>query len=253
MRIITSSIVLALSVLLGACASTKDAEFKENIAETNFKLGVGYMQSGRLDVATEKLLKAVQFNENYPEAHNALGVLYEELREYGPAETHFKRAMELKSDYTLAKLNYARLLCTREPIRAAEGEAEFQKILADPANAGVTAADANAGLGLCARKRGDPAQAEIWLRKALEQNPNNGAALYEMAELSQTQGKTLQGRAFLQRYHSQARATAQSLWLGFMMESDKEGDPQLRREYASALSSQFPNSEEAQRLHDNSK
>lgn len=106
---------------------------------------------------------------------------------------------------------------------------------------------------MCARKRGDPAQAEIWLRKALEQNPNNSVALYEMAELSQTQGKTLQGRAFLQRYHSQTRVTAQSLWLGFMMESDKEGDPQLRREYASALSSQFPNSEEAQRLHDKSK
>lgn len=85
------------------------------------------MQSGRLDVATEKLLKAVQYNENYPEAHNALGVLYEELREYGPAETHFKRAMELKSDYTLAKLNYARLLCTREPIRPPRAKPSSRK------------------------------------------------------------------------------------------------------------------------------
>ena len=239
---------LVLLSLLAGCANVKDQEFKENVAEANFKLGIGYMQSGNLDVATEKLLKAVQYNEDYPEAHNALGVLYDELREYGPAETHFKRAIDLKPDYTLAKLNYARLLCAREPTRIAEGESEFQKIAADPANAGTAAADAYAGLGVCARKRNDPAQAETWLRKALDQNSNNTTALYEMAELSQIQGKTLQGRAFLQRYHSQTRPTPQSLWLGFTIESSSDGDPQMRREYRVALSSRFPNSEEAQRL-----
>lgn len=240
--------VLSLTLLLAACASTRDSEFKENVSEANFKLGVGYMQSGHLDVATEKLLKALQYNDNYPEAHNAIAVLYEELREYGPAETHFKRAIELKPDYTLARLNYARLLCTREPVRTAEGESEFQKIAADPANAGATAADAHAGLGLCARRRNDPAQAETWLRKALEQNPNNTTALYEMAELSQTQGKALQGRAFLQRYHAQTRPTPQSLWLGVTIESSPDGDPLLRREYGVVLTSQFPNSDEARRL-----
>ncbi|HRD66051.1 MAG TPA: type IV pilus biogenesis/stability protein PilW [Candidatus Competibacter sp.] len=248
MRPAIAPIFLSLALLLTACASTKDEEFKENVSEANFKLGIGYMQSGHLDVATEKLLKAVQYNDNYPEAHNALGVLYEEIHEYGPAETHFKRAIELKPDYTLAKLNYARLLCTREPIRTAEGESEFQKIAADPTSAGSAAADAYAGLGVCANKRNDPAQAETWLRKSLDQNSNNTTALYELAALSQTQGKTLQGRAFLQRYHSQTHPTPQSLWLGFTIESSADGDPQLRREYSVVLSSQFPNSEEAQRL-----
>lgn len=242
-------ITLSLALALAACASTKDSEFKENVSEANFKLGIGYMQSGHLDVATEKLLKALQYNDNYPEAHNAIAVLYEEIREYGPAETHFKRAIELKPDYTLAKLNYARFMCTREPLRSAEGESEFQRIAADPANAGTTAADAYAGLGLCARRRDDPTQAETWLRKALDQNPNNTTALYQMAELSQTQNKTLQARAFLQRYHGQTRPTPQSLWLGFTVESSSDGDPQLRREYSVVLSSQFPNSEEAHRLN----
>ncbi len=242
------SSTLLLSLLLAGCASSKDAEFKDNVSEANFKLGIGYMQSGRLDVATEKLIKAVQYNENYPEAHNALGVLYEELREYGPAATHFKRAIELKPDYTLAKLNYARLLYTREPLRIAEGESEFQRIAADPSSAGATAADAYAGLGICANKRDDPAQAETWFRKALDQNPNNSSALYGLAELSQTQGKMLQGRAFLQRYHSQSRPTAQSLWLGVTIESSPDGDSRMLQEYRSALLSQFPNSEEAQRL-----
>jgi type IV pilus assembly protein PilF len=248
MRTSIALATLSLTLLLAGCASTKDAEFKDNVSEANFKLGIGYMQSGRLDVATEKLLKAVQYNENYPEAHNALGVLYEELREYGPAETHYKRAIDLKADYTLAKLNYARLLCAREPVRTAEGEGVFQVIAADPASAGASAADAYAGLGLCAHKRGDTAQAETWYRKALDQNPNNTGALYGMAELSQAQNKTLQGRAFLQRYHSQSRPTAQSLWLGVMTESAADGDPRMLGEYRDVLLTRFPSSEEAQRI-----
>jgi type IV pilus assembly protein PilF len=240
-------ITLCLAMLLGACASP-EREYNESVAEVNFKLGIGYMQSGHFEVASEKLLKAVQFNDNYPEAHNALAVLYEEIREYNPAETHYKRAIDLKPDYTLAKLNYARFLCMREPLRITEGEAEFQKLAADPANAGAFAADAYAGMALCARQRNDPAQAETWLRKALELDPNNTSALYALAELSQTQNKTLQGRAFLQRYHARTRPTAQSLWLGVVIEQARDGDPQLRREYGVLLLSQFPNSDEARRL-----
>ncbi|MDS4026184.1 MAG: type IV pilus biogenesis/stability protein PilW [Candidatus Contendobacter sp.] len=247
MRRTAKPTTLLLALLLGACASS-ERQFQDNAAEANFKLGIGYMQSGHFDVATEKLLKALQYNDDYPEAHNALAVLYEEIREYSPAETHYKRAIELKPDYSLARLNYARFLCAREPIRVAEGESEFEKIAADPANAGATAADAYAGLGLCARQRNDPAQAEIWFRKALEIDPNNTNALYAMAELSQIQNKTLQGRAFLQRYHGRTRPTAQSLWLGIVIEQASDGDPQLRQEYSTLLRSQFPNSDEARRL-----
>ena len=247
MRRSVKPMTLFLALLLGACAGS-ERDFKDNVAEANFKLGVGYMQSGNFQVATEKLTKALQYNDDYPEAHNALAVLYEEIREYGPAETHYKRAIDSKPDYTLAKLNYARFLCTREPIRTAEGESAFEKIAADPASAGASAADAYAGLGLCARQRNDPAQAETWLRKALELDPNNTSALYALAELSQTQNKTLQGRAFLQRYHARTRPTAQSLWLGVAIEQATDGDSQLRREYGVLLLSQFPNSDEARRL-----
>ena len=61
MRHSTAPLVLILTVLLGACAGSKDGEFKENVSEANFKLGIGYLQSGRLDIAAEKLLKAVQY------------------------------------------------------------------------------------------------------------------------------------------------------------------------------------------------
>lgn len=248
MRLSAPSTTLSLALLLGACASSPEQDYNRSVADANFKLGIGYMQSGRLEVAAEKLLKALQFDENSPETHNAIAVLYEDMREYSPAETHYKRAIELKPDYTLAKLNYARFLCTREPVRTAEGESELQRIANDPVNAGANAADAYAILGVCARKRDDPAQAETWLRKALELNPDNSSALLNMAELSQKQGNTLPARAFLQRYHAKNRPTPQSLWLGMLIEQASDGDPQLRREYGVALLSRFPDSDETRRL-----
>jgi type IV pilus assembly protein PilF len=241
-------ILLSLALLLTACANTQEQEFNRNVAEANFKLGVGYMQSGHFEVATEKLLKALQYDDNYPEAHNAIAVLYEEIREYGPASEHYRRAIDLKPDYTLARLNYARFLCLREPVRTVEGESEFQKIIADPNNAGANAAEAYAGMAICARQRNDPVQAEAWLRQALDLNPNNTSALFELARLSQTQNKTLQARAFLQRYHSLSRPTPQSLWLGIMIENSQDGDPLLQRDYSALLAAQYPNSDEARRL-----
>jgi type IV pilus assembly protein PilF len=246
--IIPVPFLLSLTLWLAACANTQEQEFNRNVAEANFKLGVGYMQSGHYDVAAEKLLKALQYEDDYPEAHNAIAVLYEEIREYGPADEHYRRAIDLKPDYTLARLNYARFLCLREPARTTEGENEFQNIIADPNNAGANAAEAYAGLAICARQRNDPVQAETWLRQALDINPNNTSALFELARLSQTQNKTLQARAFLQRYHSQSRPTPQSLWLGITIESSQDGDPLLRRDYSALLVAQYPNSEEARRL-----
>ncbi|HCB13631.1 MAG TPA: type IV pilus biogenesis/stability protein PilW [Gammaproteobacteria bacterium] len=247
-QLIPYPLMLSLTLLLTACASTQEQEFNRNVAEANFKLGVGYMQSGHFEVAAEKLLKALQYHDSYPEAHNAIAVLYEEIHEYGPANEHYRRAIDLKPDYTLARLNFARFLCLREPARTAEGESEFQKIIADPNNAGANTAEAYTGLAICARQRNDPVQAEAWLRQALDINPSNAGALLELARLSQTQNKTLQARAFLQRYHSQSRPTLQSLWLGITIESSQDGDPLLRRDYSALLVAQYPNSDEARRL-----
>jgi type IV pilus assembly protein PilF len=84
------------AVLLGACASSKDGNSRTTFPRPISSWASVTCSPAASTVATEKLLKAVQYNENYPEAHNAIGVLYEEMREYGPAEIHFKQAIALK-------------------------------------------------------------------------------------------------------------------------------------------------------------
>ena len=121
MRLSAKSTTLLLALLLGACAGSQERDFKENVAEANFKLGIGYMQSGHYEVAAEKLLKSLQFDENSPEAHNAIAILYEEMREYGPAETHFKRAIDAAPTEPSYLVNYGLLLAQQgDSLRAAE-------------------------------------------------------------------------------------------------------------------------------------
>jgi type IV pilus assembly protein PilF len=93
MRLSAPSTTLSLALLLEACASSQEQELQpESVADANFKLGIGYMQSGRLpEVAAEKLLKALQFDERSPRKRiTRLPMLYEDMREYSPAETHYQ-------------------------------------------------------------------------------------------------------------------------------------------------------------------
>jgi type IV pilus assembly protein PilF len=89
-------------------------------------------------------------------------------------------------------------------------------------------------------------EAENYLRKALETNPNFAPALLEMAKLSLANRKYLSARAFLQRYESAAAPTPEALFLGLQIEqalgNGKDADA-----YRQKVQHQFPDSKEALR------
>lgn len=247
MRVFASRIAVLLAVLLvSGCAGlgrSTAGSSEANAATLNMELGIGYLQQGNFAVALEKLKKALEYDDRLAKAHNAIAVLYEETKDNALAEEHYRRAVELEPGFTVAKLNYGRFLCARGKL--AEGESQFSAIINDP-NAKLADA-AYTGAGVCARLSNSLQRAEEYLRKALEQNANNPSALYEMASLYHAQGKDLQARAFLQRYHAQAGYNPASLSLGIAIE-DALGGSDLRRDYARLLLTQFADSEEARRL-----
>ncbi len=232
---------LLAASLVGCAGQHTQGALRNKAAEANLKLGVGYMQTGHFRVAEAKLKKALGYDEQYDEVHNALGVLYEEQGQDDFAERHYRRAVALNPDYTLAVINYGRFLCSRQ--RAPEG---MEQLLAATTESDM-AEDAYIAAGACARVLSDKQRAEQLLRQALDLDPNSVQALYELAELSHEQGKHLQARAFLQRYHALADYSPASLWLGIGIE-EALGDSQLRRDYASLLLSRFVDSKEARRL-----
>ena len=240
-------IVLAIVMTLTGCATTGEpTATPENIdqaASLNLQLGIGYMQKGLLDVALEKLKKAISFEPDYPEAYNALGVLYEQLDEPALAEAHYLKAMTLNTQYGLARLNHGRLLCQRGA--TAEGEAQILDTLRSmPLDSPDSA---YIGAGECRLEQGDTDQAERYFRRALELNPNAGEALLAMARLSYNRSELLPSRAFLNRYHNVASFSAASLALGIEIEQAL-GDTKTSRQYRQLLTRQFADSVEARQV-----
>lgn len=239
-------LAVTLGLALTGCVSTSVLETSpasNEAAQLNLQLGIGYIQTGRFDVAQEKLKKALEYNSTLVEAHNALAILYEETGEKTLADREYQMAVQKAPEYALARTNYGRFLCANG--KANEGEGQFLLAIADPELKNADAA--YAGAGTCARALEATDRAGQYFRKALEINPFSTAALFEFASLSHEQGENEQARQLLQRYHNVASYSPASLWLGISVEKAL-GDRQIRQEYERLLLSKFADSQEARRL-----
>lgn len=211
-------------------------------AQINFQLGVGYLQTGRFEIAREKLLKALEFDPRMAEAYNALGVLYEEMGETEAAEANFGEAVRVRPDYTVALMNHARLQC----LNGYHGAGE-QRFLDLAAGRPEIRAAAYTGAGVCMVQSGSTVSAESYFRQALDLDPGMALALLELTEILYAQGQFQQARGFLQRYHDVAGFSPRSLLLGVNIARALDDAPMVSR-YSELLRSRFADSREARRL-----
>jgi type IV pilus assembly protein PilF len=246
LRLALAAVVAGVLVLASACAATGPANpggANRSAAEINVQLGVGYLQQNRLDLAHEKLTRALEQDPRLPSAHMVIAVLYEHLREIELAEKHYRRAVTLDPKDSAAQNNLGRFLCTQGKL--VEAERHFLVALQDPLYATPEVAHTNAGI--CAKRKPDVVKAERHLRSALQANPRYAPALIEMAKLAYEQEQYLPARAYLERYSGVVPHDAESLWLGIRIER-KLGDQNAVASYALRLKANFPDSEETQWL-----
>lgn len=237
---------LAAIVALSGCVSSpyQDPEAQAaRLAQINLQLGVGYMQEGKIQLALEKLRKAVKVDPNSADAHLALALLYDRMGEDEAAELHFRDALRLAPENASIQTNYGNFLCRVN--RTAEAEQLFQQAAQNRSYESPELAYFNAGV--CLSRQGAPDRAEEYLRQALAVSPQFPPALFTLADLNQTQGRPQQARAFLQRYHDAAPPTAQSLALGLRIERAL-GDAKAASTYAELLRTRFPDSAEARQV-----
>ncbi len=237
-----------VSLLLAGCASnpsddgSADSD-RRRAAELNTQLGREYMTRGQYEIALEKLKKAVESDDDYAPAHTMLAVLYETLGEDEFAGEHFEAAVRAAPNNGDANNNYGAFLCrTGKPERA---DRYFLTALDDPFY--LTPAVAMANAGSCAIQRGDFQKADTYLRQSLAYDPNFPDALFSLAALNYEQGELLRARAFLQRYDGVADMSAESLLLGYRIETGLD-NPEDARRYRTQLLQQFPSAPEAQEL-----
>ncbi len=239
-----SLLVFALVALLAGCAGSPERVIdKQQVAETNLRLGVGYLQQGRIDAALEKMQKALAAKPDYARAHSAIALVYQRLGKYAEAEHHFEEALELQPDDAATHNNFGVFLCQQRRFDAAEKH--FLKAIESPNY--KTPAQAYENLGVCAMAKPDLDEAEKYFRRALQIDPRMPVSLLNMAQISLARQRYLSGRAYLQRYFEVAPPTARSLWLGIQVETAL-GAQDVVDDYIRQLSRHFPDSDEMAQL-----
>lgn len=235
-------VVLILTACGGGVQEEKD---KLHIADTNVRLGLGYLKQGRIEGALEKFKKALDAVPDYPEAHSSIALVYEQMGENAKAEGHYETALELKPEDGAIHNNYAVFLCRVGKF----DQAEPHFLSAIKSRGYRTPERAFENLGICAMGSGNREKAETYLRKALQMDPRLPGALLQMAQVSYEKKQYLSGRAYLQRYQEVAPLGPDGLWLGIQVE-EALGDKDMAREYALRLRKQYPDSDELKKLLD---
>lgn len=240
------AIVVLLAILcLAGCSSPLRKNLDEpsevrKAAETNAKLGRQYMDRRQYEVALEKLKRAVAYDKTYAPAHTLLGVLYETLDQQDLASAEYRLAVHYDPSDGDVNNNYAVYLCGQD--KREEAGRYFQVAMKDPFYATPEVVYVNAGL--CALRANDLDKAETYLRQSLEYDAQYAPALLPMADLSYRTEAFMRARAFLQRFEAVAVSNAQSLLLGYRIESAL-GDAASSGRYQRDLLDKFPNSAEA--------
>lgn len=249
--------LLSAVLLLSGCASqqqTSDTtgnlgqEKRNSPAKIYVEMGMAYMRDGQTAVAMQKLKKALEVDEKSPEAHNVIGILYQRLGETERAGKHYDRAVELDPRDPYIRNARGSYFCTLGRYAAAVDD--FEKALGNPLYTTPWVALTNAGL--CVDRADEGARSENYLRRALTARPTYPPALIKMAEISLQQGKDLSARAYLERYHSEIKPTAASLWLGVQIER-RLGDQAKSSEYRGRLLKEFSDAPEVQLLYESEK
>ena len=209
-------------------------------AELQVQLAQEYIKRGKLEVARDKLQRALELDPYSAQAHTVSGYLNETIGERVQAELHYKRAVEIKpKDGDMAN-NYAGFLCRQG--RSDESDAMFQRAIADPFYKTPEVALSNAGI--CAKDGGRLEQAESYLRDALARKPNYAGALLPMASVLFARQDYLKARAFMQRYEAANPISPEVLYLGWQIEQAL-GDKRSAEDYRRRLTEGYPRSREA--------
>ncbi len=221
--------LLSMVLLLAGAALTASAQDTVDLkkaAEVNAELAITYMKQGNLAAARDKIDRALEQNPRTAQTQMVAGFVYDRLGEDRKAQSHFEQAVKLGGKDNPDVLNNAGAFQCRKGDRK-RGEELFLQAAQSPLYRTPEVAYLNAGN--CARADGRPKEAEGYFRQAL------------------AAGNGLQARAFLQRYHDVARASAESLWLGYRIERSLD-DAAAAAEYARRLKADFSTSVEAGEL-----
>jgi type IV pilus assembly protein PilF len=254
------AILAAAGFALGACSSQQimPAPQSSTTAPTTGKtertpqesaaiwvqLGQHYLELGKLEVAREDLQKALKFDPKSVDAHTVLATLYDRVGDQTSAEEHYRQAADLAPTSGANNNNYALYLCKLG--RFADAQKRFDVAKADGFYERRDLVYLNSGTCLLLAK-GSIDAAESDFQRAVELNPKNAQALYQLASVLYQKADYFRARAFIQRFDALDQPSPDALLLARNIEI-KLDNPGAARDYAKRLQEQFPESSQSRSL-----
>jgi len=220
--------------------TTNDASQR---AKVHTELGGLYLSQGNLGVALEEARKALSADSNYAPAHSLMGLVRMQLREDGPAEESYERAVNLAPADPEINNSFGWFLC--QTGRERRSLQYFQAAIKSPLYTTPTLPYTNAGI--CSLRLKDDKAAEDYFIKAVRADGANQRALYFLADIAYRQGRLAAARLHLAELHKVAEPSAETLWLGVRIER-KIGDREAESRFSSQMRRKFPAAPETQRL-----
>lgn len=228
--------------------SEKAARTPQESAAIWVQLGQHYLELGRYEIAKDDLLKALKFDPKSVDAHTVLATVYDRVGDRTLAEQYYRQAAELQPTGGAANNNYALYLCKLGKFDLAQKRFDIAK-----ADNFYTSADLvylNSGTCVLLAK-GPLDAAEADFRRAVEINPKNGQALFQLASVLYQKNDYFKARAYIQRFEALGQPSPDALLLARNIE-DKLGNASGVRDYSQRLHDQFPDSAQTRSLDNKS-
>ncbi len=153
-------------------------------AVTELNLGQALEARGDLAAAERHFRRAVELDPESSMAHYDLGTVLRARGEVEAAIGHFGRALEIRPDYVRARVNLGVALASRGEAGAAIGHFR-QALAADPGDPG-----AHTNLGVALQSKGELEAAESHLRRALAIDPDHVPAHESLGNVLMASGRT---------------------------------------------------------------
>jgi len=237
--------LLFLSAGLTGCGTPSGGSSSVNAsAKVHTELAGLYYEMGKHGVALEEIEQALQADRNYAPAYGVRGLVHMALREDREAEEDFQKSLRLDRTDSDTHNNYGWFLCQRDRVK--EAIPQFMAALKNPLY--QTPARAYLNAGLCSKKAGNHKEAEDFLQKALQIQPDLAPAWLGLAELSYANADYFAARKYFTGFSERSgNLTAEQLWLAVRI-ARKNGDRNSESSYGLQLRKLFPDSREAQML-----
>lgn len=229
------------SAIAGCTSVPLNSNDARNASQVNAELGAKYLQRGQLELAREKLKKAINQDNKNALAQVTYGSLLSQTGEVDKAGRHFKRAIALEPENAEHRNKFGVFLCQQGNVKRAEEE--FAAAAKDPYYRTPEYALDNAGI--CLMDNGDLAGAERYLRAAVRENPKFASSYLHFAQLVHKQQRLVTAKAYLINFRARnGKETPESLLLAVNIHRDLN-DRAMAKRYADRLLSEFPSSREA--------